>query len=343
MGMLDFLYGGPSTELSPVQDPNAQFPGMLSRMFTVPGWANQALQDYAGPQVTGKTLRRAVTPPGWLSDLSLNPLDPNQMGAAVPSATSGLGRGAPTGPPVPMMRPGGNEPLPPGTPGVGAGEAVMTPPNTAFDPTRMQPGPSGVPSTGLDPGTPAPAMPAPTTIPAPPPVGVVPKQDNFPAGANAPRPNPITQLPQASAGVLDRINDYLKRNSNMLIGLGAGFAGAPSFGQGVSRAGYGALAGGKLDVSEQQRMATVSALMAQGYTREQAEAMAGDKGLLKTENLPVGPPGRQENVPVSMSPFGVRPLPVNLGAQGAGAPDGATKQINGRTYVVVNGKWHEAT
>jgi hypothetical protein len=186
-------------------------------------------------------------------------------------------------------------------------------------------------------------MPAPTTIPPPPPVGQVPAAP--PAAATAPRPtaNPITQLPQASAGVLDRINDYLRRNSNTLIGMGAGFAGAPSFGQGVSRAGYGALAGGKLDIADQSREATIRALVAQGYTRDQAEAIAGDSSLLKTSNLPVGPVGRQEQLPVSTSPFGVRPLPINLGAQGAGAPDGTTRQIEGHTYVVLNGKWHEAT
>jgi hypothetical protein len=360
-GMLDYLYGGPSTQLNPVLDDSAmgQFaqdqgqapgPGMLSRMFTVPGWANQALQDYAGPKVTGKTLRRAVTPPGSLSDilasLRLNPPDPNQMGAAVPSATGGLGRGAPTGPAVPMMRPGGNEPLPPGTPGMGAGEAVMTPPNTAFDPAaaiRTQPGASGVPFAQPINDALGRMQPGPSGVWTEPGVAV-PKQDNFPAPANAPRPNPITQLPQASAGVLDRINDYLKRNSNTLIGLGAGFAGAQSFGQGVSRAGYGALAGGRLDVSEQQRTATVNALMAQGYTREQAEAIAGDKSLLKTQDLDVGPPGAEQKVPISVSPFGVRPLPINLGTQGTGGGVGPGSQIvNPKTGQVwrmgADGKW----
>jgi hypothetical protein len=208
----------------------------------------------------------------------------------------------------------------------------------------VPPLPPGAPVMAGPPGSPAPALPAPTGVPPPPPVGAAVPAAPAPAPAVAPqRANPITQLPQASAGVLDRINDYLRRNSNTLIGMGAGFAGAPSFGQGVSRAGYGALAGGKLDIADQSREATIRALMGQGYTRDQAEAVAGQSGLLKTENLPVGPAGRQENVPVSMSPFGVRPLPINLGAQGAGAPDGTTRQIEGHTYVVLNGKWHEAT
>jgi hypothetical protein len=150
----------------------------------------------------------------------------------------------------------------------------------------------------------------------------------------------VTQLPQASAGVLDRINDYLKRNSNTLIGLGAGFAGSRSFGEGVSRAGYGALAGGRLDVSEQQRTATVNALMAQGYTRDQAEAMAGDKSLLKTQDLDVGPPGAEQKVPISVSPFGVRPLPINLGAQGGVQPGQQVALPNGQFMRMgANGKW----
>jgi hypothetical protein len=207
----------------------------------------------------------------------------------------------------------------------------------------VPPLPPGAPVPAGPAGSPAPPLPAPTTVPPPPPVAQVPAAP--PAAATAPRPtaNPITQLPQASAGVLDRINDYLRRNSNTLIGMGAGFAGAPSFGQGVSRAGYGALAGGKLDVADQSREATIRALVAQGYSRDQAEAIAGDSGLLKTSTLPVGPVGRQENLPVSMGPFGVRPLPIDLGKQGASPPDGTTRQIEGHTYVVLNGKWHEAT
>jgi hypothetical protein len=368
-GMLDYLYGGPSTQLNPVLDDRAlgQFaqdqgygqapgPGMLGRMFTMPGWANQALRDYAGPEITGKTLRRAVTPPGWLSnmtmpDLRLNPPDPNQMGAAVPSATSGLGRGAPTGPGVPVVRPLVREPLPPGTPGAGQGETVMTPP-----PPAAVPGDAGQfamdqgANPALVPGTPAPALPPATGLPPAAPVGGVPKQDNFPgpAAGNAPRPSPVTSLPQASAGVLDRINDYLRRNSNLLIGMGAGFAGAPSFGQGVSRAGYGALAGSKLDVTDQQREATVRALMGQGYSRDQAEAIAGESGLLKTQDLAVGPPGAEQKLPIAVSPFGVRPLPINLGQQGAGGvgpgtqiviPEGPNK---GQVWRLgPNGKWEK--
>jgi hypothetical protein len=222
----------------------------------------------------------------------------------------------------------------------------MTPPNTVFDPAaaiRTQPGASGVPfaqpiNDAL--GRIQPGASGVWTDPS----GAVPKQDNLPAPANAPRPSPVTQLPQASAGVLDRINDYLKRNSNTLIGLGAGFAGSRSFGEGVSRAGYGALAGGRLDVSEQQRTATVNALMAQGYTRDQAEAMAGDKSLLKTQDLDVGPPGAEQKVPISVSPFGVRPLPINLGTQGTGGGVGPGSQIvNPKTGQVwrmgPDGKW----
>lgn len=290
-GMLDFLYGGPSTELNPPLDPS-QFP-MDVGYGNAPRWPTATLQR--------------------MREAQRNPLG-TQAGLL-----SGLIPEQPAAQPVPTIA---------GAPATGT--------------MGVPPLPPGAPVPAGPPGSPAPALPAPTTVPPPPPVGQVPAAPP-PAAATAPRPSPVTQLPQASAGVLDRINDYLKRNSNTLIGLGAGFAGAPSFGAGVSRAGYGALAGGRLDVAEQQRTATVNALMGQGYTREQAEAIAGQSGLLKTENLPVGPPGRQENVPVSMSPFGVRPLPVDLGKQGAGAPDGTTKQMNGRTYVVVNGKWHEAT
>jgi hypothetical protein len=291
-GMLDFLYGGPSTELNPPLDPS-QFP-MDVGYGNAPRW----------PTATLQRMREAQRNPLGTQAGLLSGLIPEQPAAQPVPTIAG----------APATGTMGVPPLPPGAP-VPAGPA----------------------------GSPAPPMPAPTTIPPPPPVGQVPAAP--PAAATAPRPtaNPITQLPQASAGVLDRINDYLRRNSNTLIGMGAGFAGAPSFGQGVSRAGYGALAGGKLDIADQSREATIRALVAQGYTRDQAEAIAGDSSLLKTSNLPVGPVGRQEQLPVSTSPFGVRPLPINLGAQGAGAPDGTTRQIEGHTYVVLNGKWHEAT
>jgi hypothetical protein len=220
---------------------------------------------------------------------------------------------------------------------MGAGEAVVTPPNTAFDPAaaiRTQPGPSGVPFAQPINDALGRIQPGPSGVHTD--EGVVPKQDNLPAPANAPRPNPITQLPQASAGVLDRINDYLKRNSNMLIGMGAGFAGAPSFGQGVSRAGYGALAGGKLDVADQSREATIRALMGRGYTRDQAEAMAGESKLLPQQIKLAGPWGTEQSAlydPLRGTTQAVQPLP----------PEGTVKQVGGHTYVVLNGKWHEAS
>jgi hypothetical protein len=293
-GMLDFLYGGPSTELNPPLDPS-QFP-MDVGYGNAPKW----------PTATLQRMREAQRNPLGTQAGLLSGLIPEQPAAQPVPTIAG----------APATGTMGVPPLPPGAP-VMAGPA----------------------------GSPAPPMPAATGVPPPPPVGAAVPAAPAPAPAVAPqRANPITQLPQASAGVLDRINDYLRRNSNTLIGMGAGFAGAPSFGQGVSRAGYGALAGGKLDIADQNREATIRALMGQGYTRDQAEAVAGQSDLLKPQTLKVGPPGAEQELPVSMSPFGVRPLPINLGAQAGGSVQPGTQiaMPNGQVWRLgADGKWEK--
>ena len=155
-------------------------------------------------------------------------------------------------------------------------------------------------------------------------------------------PSPITQPGPAMGNLLGRIGDFLSKNSDMLIGMGAGMAGGRSIGEGIAGAGYGALYGGKQDIAEQTRQSTIAALMKQGYTREQAEAMAGQPKLLPTTSFTdIG----GVNAPVTTSPFGVRLATGGIGAAPGSATAGAGRSV-GQTAVLPDGRpvrWNGTT
>lgn len=119
--------------------------------------------------------------------------------------------------------------------------------------------PAGVGGNPAAPPAPVAPLPPATDVPAPPQVASLPPaapaagtpqmggstdvsaaaRVNSPGAAPAPAPAP--------ASMWDKIGDGLNRNSGMLLAMGAGFAGAPSFGTGMSRGFAGALTGGQLD------------------------------------------------------------------------------------------------
>lgn len=86
---------------------------------------------------------------------------------------------------------------------------------------------------------------------------------------------PVTEAAAPSGGFLSRLSDGLANNSDLLLALGAGFAGAGSLGEGMSRAFSNARGAG---VSNQ----TVSALMKFGLPKDVAVAAATNKTLLAT-------------------------------------------------------------
>lgn len=92
--------------------------------------------------------------------------------------------------------------------------------------------------------------------------------------------------PQEQSGfgsLMPRIGDFLKNNSNTLLALGAGFAGAPNIGQGISRASAAAIPAARADISQrtllQTQSSTYRALVDAGVPRQQALAAVGNPKL----------------------------------------------------------------
>jgi ElaB/YqjD/DUF883 family membrane-anchored ribosome-binding protein len=171
----------------------------------------------------------------------------------------------------------------------------------------MQPGPFGslAPMAAQQPAAPpvaAPAqvpapMPQPRPVPAPAaaappqdqaaiPPNAQPTQGQLPPQQAAPGPAPQPQEPS----FLSKIGDKLNQNSNLLIGMGAGLAGAPSIGTGISRGLTGASAGSQLDVKQAMQQGaigpTYKALVSAGVPPQQALAAVYNPTILKsvTEN-----------------------------------------------------------
>lgn len=94
------------------------------------------------------------------------------------------------------------------------------------------------------------------------------------------------------AGMLPSIGDIGSRimqglgaHSNLLLALGAGFAGAPNIGQGISRAAAAAIPAGQADIQQQLMMgnqgAAYNALIAAGVPPNLARIGATDKEVMK--------------------------------------------------------------
>ena len=93
------------------------------------------------------------------------------------------------------------------------------------------------------------------------------------------------QRPAELPSVLDRIRTTLGDNSNTLLALGAGFAGAPNIGQGISRAAAAAIPARAADIKQsldtKTRAYGVKALIDAGVPVQQAIAAQGDPDLKK--------------------------------------------------------------
>lgn len=190
-------------------------------------------------------------------------------------------------------------------------------------------------------GAPGPAMPGPVAAPQSAPVPMPqPKPAGFAdAGAQLP-PNATSAIgappaPQAppQPSLLDRIGNGLNNNSELLLSLGAGFAGAPSLGAGMQRAFSNArpLMG---------RNQTVDALVKKGLSPEDAQMAASNPETLK-HLLPQifgaktyqhitlkGPMG--EEIPLSFDPATKRYFNANgspYGESGGGGAPGAVQLL----------------
>lgn len=153
--------------------------------------------------------------------------------------------------------------------------------------------PAAQPAYGsLAPILPQPAAPAPMAAAAPPAAPSIPLPQPRPAAAPStvddttiPANAQMTQGQQPAAdtsavpetSMLGRLKKFGGDNSNMLMAMAAGFAGAPSIGTGMSRGFAGAAAGGQLDQKQmlfnQQQMgarATYDALIQAGAPKQQA-------------------------------------------------------------------------
>jgi hypothetical protein len=140
------------------------------------------------------------------------------------------------------------------------------------------------------------------------------------------------------ASILDRIRTGLGDNSNALLALGAGFAGAPNWGQAISRAASAAIPARAADIKQKLDLQTRSygtrALVEAGVPIQQAIAAAVDpdlkKALIKNyiedrkHELKTVKDWMGNESLVDFDPFTSKAKPVDLsgatGADGAAAP-----------------------
>lgn len=152
-------------------------------------------------------------------------------------------------------------------------------------------GPGTMPTV---PGGAAPPLPPPTEVPA---LNVA-SVPNAPPPAPAPGPMPgqlsSTDLSARSAtpggapaqpSFWDKLGNGLNRNSSLLLALGAGFSGAPSFGTGMSRAFGNAVQGAQIDQKNNQttsqQQSIYAALLKAGVPAHLALAATQSPELLK--------------------------------------------------------------
>lgn len=100
-------------------------------------------------------------------------------------------------------------------------------------------------------------------------------------------PVPVTGAEAPGPGLLGRIDQLTQRNPGLLLSLASGFAGAPSFGTGMSRA-FGAAPAGmaadranqQFDIKQQGVSSTYKALIANGVEPKLALAAATNPAIL---------------------------------------------------------------
>lgn len=175
---------------------------------------------------------------------------------------------------------------------VGGGRPV-TPPNAPFGSLAPQ---IDVPSA---PAVAAPVIPLPRPRPAAADIAAPEGTDlssagrgsaAAPAAALPPELAAHAEQPQEPQSFLSKLGDKLNQNADLLIGMGAGFAGAPSIGAGISRGLTGASAGAQLDIKRAMQQGaigpTYTALVKAGVPKEQALAAVYNPTIMKsvTEN-----------------------------------------------------------
>lgn len=237
-----------------------------------------------------------------LSDLPQTMLPPHMrktagaVDASAPAIQSAIGN-APAGPAIPpslAMHAAGMIPLdqansPFTTP---EGRAMMSgvgvdAPTVPLPRERPIEAPPAVrPDDGAAPAPASMAPPQPTDVGArsraAPPLQIAP-----PAAAVAPAaaPTPEAGMLGGLPSVLGRIRQTLGDNSNTLLAIGAGFAGAPNIGQAISRASAAAIPARAADIKQsldaQSRAYGTKALVEAGVPIQQAIAAAGDPELKK--------------------------------------------------------------
>lgn len=136
---------------------------------------------------------------------------------------------------------------------------------------------SPAPAVASQPATPAPSIPLPQPRPvsAPQPEEAAIPANAQPTQGQAPTSGDEPSVPGSS--LFGRLQKGVSDNSNLLLGLASGFAGAPSFGTGMSRGFANAIPAGQLDTKAQQfaltqgtAKATYQALVLAGAPQQQA-------------------------------------------------------------------------
>jgi hypothetical protein len=161
-----------------------------------------------------------------------------------------LGVFATGAPPVPQAGVSGQQVMQPGPFGSLAPMAPQQPvASPAAPPVAQGPVPIPQPRPAASPAVP-PAAPQQDQAAIPP--NAQPTQGQLPPQQAAPQPQ--------EPSFLSKIGDKLNQNSNLLIGMGAGFAGAPSIGTGISRGLTGAEAGSQIDTKQNMLGTSQSAM-----------------------------------------------------------------------------------
>jgi hypothetical protein len=236
-----------------------------------------SLLDFLSSQSGDSPLGLLNMPAGGFADVPL-PVDKDAKAAeewaekqrverasalAAAQARAGLTALPPAAPPPPLAAPDATSPA--------ISMAIGQPPASPFG--ALSPPPAAPPTVASAPAA-APAIPLPQPRPAGAPANILP-----PAVANAqaadPTPaNPAAQAPAAGVvrpaaptpapqepSFLNKLGTALGNNSGLLMGLGAGFAGAPSIGTGISRALTAGGAGTQLDQKQNQTATNNTALL----------------------------------------------------------------------------------
>lgn len=233
-----------------------------------------------------------------------NPMTPAQAAAAAPPML-----GSPSETPSPALAPPAPA-LAQGQPFTGPARTISALPAAGapggIDPRPPMAGTAPVGMLGPEMGGPMGAVPNATQpasmpmagpIPLPQPRPAAPPEAAPTAGLGSPQPAATPQVSgspaegaidmrDAPVGMLSKVWDGIKNNSNLLMGMGAGMMGAPSWATGFSRGFAGAQAGAGADYKQNYQAGSsqqlYTALVNAGVPRQQAIAATTNPELAKT-------------------------------------------------------------